>query len=84
MDRVKENVIEWIENEDTALCTFSQKKFVNRIRRMVENRTPCVKILVENPDGSILARIPLSAVHITVYAPRKGQFYGVRKNEKKA
>lgn len=79
MDRVKENVIEWLDGDQTVTCTFSQKKFVNRIKRMAENHASSVKILAENHDGSILASIPLSAIHITIYSPKNGGFYGGEK-----
>lgn len=31
---MKENAIEWITGDDTVTATFTQKKFINRIRRM--------------------------------------------------
>lgn len=68
MNRVKENVIEWIENDKTATCTFSQKKFVNRIEKMAAKGGSPVEILAKNPDGSILAKIPVSAIHLYVSA----------------
>lgn len=68
MNRVKENVIEWLEGDKTALCTFSQKKFVNRIQKMAEKGGAPVEIIAKNPDGSILAKIPVSAIHLYVSA----------------
>ena len=81
MDRCKENVIEWIEGDKTAFCTFSQKRFVNRIKRMSATHGKAVTILAENEDGSIMARIPLSAIHITIYSPKTGSFAGVDNEE---
>jgi hypothetical protein len=75
--RCIENVIEWISGEETALCTFSQKRYANRIRRLSEKYAELVEIIAENEDGSILARIPLSAIHITIYTPKTGGFAGV-------
>lgn len=66
MHRVKENVIEWIENDKTATCTFSQKKFANRVLKMAEKDGSPVEILARNPDGSVLAKIPLSAIHLYI------------------
>lgn len=74
MNRVKENVIEWIDGDKTALCTFSQKKFVNRIQKMTEKDGAPVKIIARNPDGSILAKIPISAIHLYVSAWNGGGF----------
>lgn len=83
MDRVRENVIEWIENDKTALCTFSQKKFVNRVLKMSETIGSPVKILAKNPDGSVLARIPTSAIHIYVLAWNGKGFAATEEGEEK-
>lgn len=76
MDRSKENVIEWIEGDKTATCSFSQKRFINRIRKMSRTPESSVKILAENPDGSILAKIPLSAVHLYVLTAKNPAPFG--------
>lgn len=76
MDRCKENVIEWIENEPIATFTFSQKKFVNRIRKMVANGEPCVTIEAENPDGSVTGHIRVKDIHLTVYKANQSAFAG--------
>lgn len=69
-DRVIENCIEWLDGDKCTLCTLSQKKFINRVKKMVANGAPLVEILHENDDGSILARIPLKYIHLTYYAPK--------------
>lgn len=54
-----ENVIEWLDGDDTISVTAHQKKWVNRIKRLAitdEN----VAILAENNDGSIFAHLPIS------------------------
>ena len=66
MSRVKENIIEWIDGDKFVTCTFSQKRFVNRLLKMSEKHGSLVRILAKNPDGSVLAKIPLSAIHIYV------------------
>ena len=76
-DRCVENVIEWATGDDEAYCTFSQKRFVNRIRKLSEKHAEHIKILAENEDGSVLARIPHRAIHLTIYAPNKAGFAGV-------
>ena len=50
---LKENVIEWYTGDDTCTATFTQKKFINRMRRMSETHGELVKIVHENTDGSI-------------------------------
>lgn len=75
---MKENAIEWITGDDTVTATFTQKKFINRIRRMSETHEELVEITHENPDGSITCRFPLKAVHITIYNTKTGGFEGVQ------
>ena len=70
MAELKENCIEWLTGDDKVLCTLTQKKFINKVRRMAKKRDGSVEILAENEDGSILARIPLRAVHLTIYEAR--------------
>lgn len=81
IDRMKENVIEWIEGSRTATCTFSQKRFVNRIRKMSKTPGNSVEILHENEDGSIIARIPLKAIHIYIMASKTSEFAGVQNED---
>jgi adenylate kinase family enzyme len=61
---MNENVIEWLTGNDTVLVTFSQKKYVNKIKKLAETREDVV-IETENKDGSILARLPLKYIKIT-------------------
>ena len=74
---LKENVIEWYTGDDTCTATFTQKKFINRIRRMAGTHGERVKIVAENADGSVLCKFPLSALHITIHTPNSGSFKGV-------
>lgn len=75
MDRLQENLIEWITGSKKATVTFSQKKYVNRIKRLAEKHPDVVDISAENEDGSITAHIPVKAVHLTVYTPKKSGFF---------
>lgn len=61
---MNENVIEWLSGSDTVLVTFSQKKYVNKIKKLAETREDVV-IKTENKDGSILARLPIKFIKIT-------------------
>ena len=73
---LKENVIEWFTGSKRCTVTFSQKKFINRIKNMVKKGEPEDEIVAENQDGSITAHIPLRAVHLTIYRSNNGQFEG--------
>ena len=76
MDRLQENLIEWMTGSKTATVTFSQKKYVNRIKRLAEKHPESVIIEAENEDGSITAHIPIKAVHLTIYESKNGGFCG--------
>jgi len=71
---MKENVIEWITGDNMVTATFTQKKFINRIRRMSQTHGKLVVIAHENPDGSIVCKFPLSAIHITIYGQKTASF----------
>lgn len=73
MERNKENVIEWFTGSDRMLCSFTQKKYINRIKRMAKNHGELVEIVAENKDGSITARIPLRALHLTIYGAKNSE-----------
>lgn len=70
----QDNVIEWLTGDKTARVTFTQQKHIHRIERMAEKHGDAVKIIRKNNDGSIYAEIPLSAVHLTIYAANTGSF----------
>ena len=61
---MRENVIEWIDGEDTIAVTLYQKRFVNKVKRLAllyDN----VVILAENKDGSIFAHLPLEMLKLS-------------------
>ena len=64
MDRVTENVIEFIVGQKIASVTFSQKKYVNRIKKLAKERPTECSIVAENQDGSIFAHIPTRWIRI--------------------
>lgn len=63
-DRVKENVIEWIENGKTATVTLSQKRHITKIKKLAAECPEDVKIVAENADGSICAHMPVKYIKI--------------------
>lgn len=76
-----ENSIEWYTGQKTATVSLTQRKHINRIHRMAEKHAELVEIVAENPDGSIVAHIPLSAIHMTIYGMKTGGFEGVDDDE---
>lgn len=65
MDNINtnENVLEWLTGQKEAGVTASQKKLVNRIRRLHEEN-PDEVVLINNDDGSIYAKIPTDWIRI--------------------
>ena len=59
-----ENMIEFISGTRTATVTFTNKKHINRIKNLYEDRKDDFKYFVENPDGSVCAKIPLKWIKI--------------------
>jgi len=82
MDRLQENLIEWITGSKVATVTFSQKKYVNRIKKIAEDHAKLVEIVAENEDGSITAHIPTKAIHVTVYGSKNNGYSDSYDDEK--
>lgn len=59
-----ENVLEFISGTHTATVTFTNKKHINRIKKLYEERKDDFKYFVENPDGSVCAKLPLKWIKI--------------------
>ena len=60
----KENAIEFLYGDKTATCTFCSPKYVNKIKKLVKDRSEECKIVAENEDGSIVAHIPVKWIKI--------------------
>ena len=59
-----ENMIEFISGTRTATVTFTNQKHINRIKKLYEERKDEFKYLVENPDDSVCAKLPLKWIKI--------------------
>ena len=60
----KENMVEFLTGQRTCTVTFTNQKHINRIKKLYEERKDDFTYLVENPDGSICAKIPLKWIKI--------------------
>lgn len=60
----QENAIEWIRNSNVATVTFSQGRYISKIKKLAEKYPEEVQITAENKDGSIVAHIPVSYIKI--------------------
>ena len=59
-----ENMVEFISGTRTATVTFTNQKHINRMKKLYEERKDDFKYFVENPDGSVCAKIPLKWIKI--------------------
>ena len=64
-DYSRENVIGWYKGSEIATVTFSQGRYISMIKKLAEKHPDDVKIL-ENTDGTILAYVPVKAIHISI------------------
>ncbi len=64
-DYSRENVIGWYKDSEIATVTFSQGRYISKIKKLAEKYPDEVKVL-ENADGTILAYIPVKAIHISI------------------
>ena len=63
-DRNNENCIEWISGSHTATLTFTNRKHINRIKKLYESHKDDFKYFYENSDGSICCKIPLKWIKV--------------------
>lgn len=57
-------MIEFITGQHTATVTFTNKKHINRVKKLYEERKDDFKYFTENPDGSVCAKLPLKWIKI--------------------
>jgi len=72
MAELQENNIEWYTGDATATVSFTQRKWVNKMKKYADEYDE-VEIAAENEDGSICAHVPVSWIKIS--PPRKGREY---------
>ena len=64
-NKCRDNGVEWYTGQERVTATFSQRKWISKIKKYAEKRPDDVTIVVENLDGSIMAHLPLSWVKIS-------------------
>jgi hypothetical protein len=60
-----ENNIEFLRDAETATCSFSQGRYISKIRKLAEKYPDECEIVAENKDGSIVAHFPVKWIQIT-------------------
>lgn len=66
MAELKENVIEWLNGQDTIAVTLHQGRYITKVERLAKKFPKQVKILARNTDGSIFAKLPLKALRLSL------------------
>lgn len=66
LDKCIENVIEWITGQHTISCTFSQSKYIKKVKSLAEKYPDKVKIIKENADGSIFCKLPIKSLKLSI------------------
>lgn len=80
-----ENVMEFTKDSDRATVSFSQGRYITKIKKLATERPNECEIVAENKDGSICAHIPVSWVKIAPPAMRtEAQREASRRNVLKA
>lgn len=65
----RENVLEWLNGQDTITCTISQKRIRNKLLKLAEQYPDEVKIEHMNDGVTILVKIPLK--YLSIRRPRE-------------
>ena len=64
IEKNNENCVEFLSGERYATVSFSNRKHVNRIKKLYDERGSEFKYFYENEDGSVCAKLPLKWVRI--------------------
>lgn len=59
-----ENVIEFLRNDKKAVGTFTQGRFIRQAKILAKSHPDEVRIIAENPDGSMCVEFPTSWVKL--------------------
>lgn len=59
-----ENVIEWFRGGKTATLSLTQGRTITRVMKLAKSRPEECKIIAENADGSIVAKVPVGWIRI--------------------
>ena len=65
-----ENVIEFLRGAKMATVSFTQGRYMKRIRKLAEQFPDRVKITYET-DDVVVAHVPVSAIKINLTTPRE-------------
>lgn len=63
-ERSEENSIEWIRDSKTATLSLTQRRTISRVKKLAKKHPEECRILAENKDGSLYAKIPVEWIRI--------------------
>lgn len=69
MDRCIENCFEFLKGEKICTATLSEKRLINKIKKLSEKFPDSFEIVDENQDGSIVVHFPSKL--LSIKSPRK-------------
>lgn len=61
----KENCIEWENGQKDITVSFCGQKWINKVKNLSEKRPDEVKMVAENKDGSICAKLPITYLKLS-------------------
>lgn len=64
-ESLQENAIEFLRNADRATATFTQGRYITKIKKLAEKYPDECEIVAENRDGSIVAHFPVKWISIS-------------------
>jgi len=76
----RENCIEWITGQDRITVSVTQKKYVNKVKRLAKMHENDVDF-IENTDGSIVAHLPLKALKLSIISSEKRDYLNMFKKK---
>lgn len=60
-----ENCIEFLNNQHSITVSFCMQKWVNKVKKLKEQHPDDIKIIAENDDGSICAKLPIKYLKLS-------------------
>lgn len=71
IEKSNENNIEWYTKADYVLGYFTDRKMVNKVKKLYNRQPEAFLSFTENSDGSICAKFPKKWVKLAIPATRE-------------
>ena len=69
MDKCIENCFEFLKGQKTCTATLSERRLINKMKKLSNNFPEYFEIVTENLDGSIVVHFPSKL--ISIRSPKK-------------